>query len=179
MPTNPVVDAIGGLSRGNDCRHEAPPLQSARPPARQAGDRLTPELNCRSEDAKSGHHGKCDGGKGQPHLLHPLRVDHLTHRHKSRSRHSSGSGHWRNENPARRSTWRGLGNPLAKERNSQRAPLGQLVGAVDVSWGVWQGTSRCSRPAGSTNSGTATPGRLTSACGDRHIQQELTETAHA
>jgi hypothetical protein len=28
-------------------------------------------------------------------------------------------------------------------------------------------------------SGTATPGGLTSACGDRHIQQELTETAHA
>ena len=45
----------------------------------------------------------------------------------------------RNENPARRSTGRGLGNPLAKERNGQRAPLGELIGAVVVSWGVWQG----------------------------------------
>ena len=33
--------------------------------------------------------------------------------------------------------WRGLGNPLAKERNNQRAPLGELVGAVVVSWGMW------------------------------------------
>ena len=29
--------------------------------------------------------------------------------------------------------------PSSKERNSQRAPLGQLVGAVDVSWGVCRG----------------------------------------
>ena len=45
----------------------------------------------------------------------------------------------RNENPARHSTGRGLGNPLAKERNSQRAPFGELIGAIAVSWGVWQG----------------------------------------
>jgi hypothetical protein len=40
-------------------------------------------------------------------------------------------------------------------------------------WGVRQGTSRCSPAAGSTNSGTSTPGELTSACGGCHIQQEL------
>src|SRR5262245_64161984 len=45
-----------------------------------------------------------------------------------------GSSHSRNENPARWLTRRGLGNPPAKERNSQRAPLGQTVGAIDVSW---------------------------------------------
>ena len=33
---------------------------------------------------------------------------------------------------------------------------------------------QCSPPAGSTNSGTETPGGLTSACGGRHIQKELT-----
>src|SRR5437762_2014230 len=76
-------------------------------------------------------------------------------------------------------TWRGLGNPPARERNSQRAPLGQPVGAVHVSWGVRQGTTPLFAPAGGTNSGTGTPGRLTSACWGRHIQQEQRSTAHA
>jgi hypothetical protein len=44
-----------------------------------------------------------------------------------------GPGHWETRTPPGGLTWRGLGNPLAKERNSQRAPLGQPVGAVVVS----------------------------------------------
>ena len=63
-----------------------------------------------------------------------------------------GSSHSRNENPARWLTRRGLGNPPAKERNSQRAPLGQPVGAIDVSWvcGRRQAAARPQR--GSTSS---------------------------
>jgi hypothetical protein len=45
----------------------------------------------------------------------------------------------KNENLAWFLTWRGVGKPPAKERNSQRAPLGEPVGAVVVSFGCMAG----------------------------------------
>ena len=62
------------------------------------------------------------------------------------------------------SAWRGLGNPPAKERNSQRAPLSQLIGAVGVSWDVVAATNRSPR---STNRWDRDADALTSAWGDR------------
>src|SRR5438067_13317733 len=52
---------------------------SCRQPARQADNRLTLELNCKSEDVKSYRRAKRDGGKGEPHLLLPTSAPyHLT-----------------------------------------------------------------------------------------------------
>jgi len=64
------------------------------------------------------------GGREQPPVPVSAAVNlsspngHATLFHGRTATNVRSRNHSRNENPARRSTWRGLGNPLAKERNS-------------------------------------------------------------
>src|SRR5262245_6235776 len=46
VPTDPIIDAVGCLSRGDECRHGGASLELLGPPAEPADDRLTLELNC-------------------------------------------------------------------------------------------------------------------------------------
>jgi hypothetical protein len=52
MPTNPIINAVGCLSRGGDCRHGAPPC-SCRAARSHPIKRLTLELNRQGETVKS------------------------------------------------------------------------------------------------------------------------------
>jgi hypothetical protein len=69
MPTNPIIDAVGCLSRGGNCRHGAPPFELQ---GRPRDKPLTADARSKTANArplKCFRVKQAYGGKGEPHLL--------------------------------------------------------------------------------------------------------------
>src|SRR5437868_2767526 len=74
MPTDPIIEAVGCLSRGGNCRHGAPPFELQ---GRPRDKPITADARSKTANArplKCFRVKQAYGGKGEPHLLPRFRA---------------------------------------------------------------------------------------------------------